>query len=101
MQPKLSRSANRLRAAVNSRDYREVGQLLDVFRREVEACWKEAATREERCAISTEVTILLQWARNATLVARSHTQAKVIQLARRSAYSSADLHKRDHLELDA
>lgn len=101
MQPKLSRSANRLRAAVNSRDYREVDQLLDVFRGEVEACWNEAATSEERRTIAIEVTSLLQWARTAAFVARSHTQGKLIQLARRSAYARADSRNRDHLELDA
>ena len=101
MTSKLIRSANRLRAAVNSRDYREMEQMLDAYRLEVETCWKASATREERGALSTEVTGLLQWARTAMLAARSHSQAKLIQLARRSAYANVDSRERVHLNLDA
>jgi|HubBroStandDraft_4_1064222.scaffolds.fasta_scaffold640206_2 hypothetical protein len=95
------RSANLLCAAVNARDYQEVDRLLDVYRSEVEACWKVATTRDEQIAISTEVIGLLQWARSATLAARSHAQGKLIQLSRRSAYARMSLHKRERLELDA
>jgi len=82
-------TAERLRNAVAAGDYREVDGLLDVYRSEVEARWRESASAEERRSISNEVTTLLGWARQTILAARAHTQRKLIHLTRQSAYVSA------------
>jgi hypothetical protein len=85
----LSKTAELLRNAVAAGDYREMDRLLDVYRSEVEARWKESQSAEERCSISTEVTTLLGWARQTILAARAHTQRKLIHLTRQSAYVSS------------
>jgi hypothetical protein len=83
-----SATAERLRAAVSTGNYRRLDQLLDVYRREVEASWNTADTPEQRLAISSEVTALLQWARHAILAAWAHAQGKLLQFKRQSAYAS-------------
>jgi len=95
-----STTADRLRAAVTAGAYWEVDQLLCVYRREVEATWKTTRSKEKRREIATEVTTLLQWARNSILASRSHTQSRVIEFSRQGAYSPA-MSKVDQLELDA
>jgi hypothetical protein len=89
-----SRTPELLRRAVVASDYREVERLLDVYQGEVESCWRQADSDDERRALSTDVTALLGWARQSILAARSQTQSKLIQLTQRSAYVK-------QLELDA
>jgi len=96
-----SLTADRLRSAAAAGAYAEVDFLLEGYRHEVEGCWKSATSVEERRAISTEVTSLLQWIRHTILAKRSHTQHKLIQLSRRSAYASCGARKPAHLQLDA
>ena len=55
---------------------------------------------EEQNAISTEVSSTLEWARTATLAARSHTQRKLILLRRESAYTPS-IRKNEVLNLNA
>jgi len=84
-----SPTAELLHGAVAAGDYREVERLLDLYRGEVEACWKAATSAEERQQISRDVTVLLGWARQTILAARAHAQRKLIHLTRQSAYVSA------------
>jgi len=74
------------RNAVSAGAFAEAEQLLEGYRHEVEASWN-AASHEQRLAIATEVNSTLEWARTATLAARSHTQRKLILLRRESAYT--------------
>jgi hypothetical protein len=96
-----SPTVERLRAAVSTGDYRQLDQLLDVYRLEVEASWKAAATPEERREISMEVSSLLGWARHAILAARSHAQGKLLQFRRQSAYVDGRASRHANLSLEA
>jgi hypothetical protein len=82
-----SRTVELLRDAVSSGAYPEAERLLGDYRGEMQGCWEAATSTEQRAAIVAEVGELLEWARTATLVARSHTQRKLIHLARRKAYA--------------
>ena len=66
----------------------------------MEASWNAATSDDQRLAIATEVSEVFEWARTATLAARSHTQRKLILLRRESAYTP-DLPKSEFLHLDA
>jgi hypothetical protein len=88
------------RKAVSAGAFLEAEQLLEMYRRYVEAFWKAATSEEEQQAISTEVSSTLEWARTATLAARSHTQRKLILLSRDSAYTPG-IRKSEVLNLDA
>jgi hypothetical protein len=77
-----------LRSAVSSGAYPEAERLLGVYRGEMQASWEATTSSEQRAAIAAEVGEVLEWARTATLVARSHTQRKLIHLARRNAYAA-------------
>jgi hypothetical protein len=94
------RTAELLRIAVAAGAYVEAELLLAMYRSEMQASWEAATSPEQRGAISTEVSVLLQWARSTTLAARSHAQSKLIHLSRRSAYAGT-VRKMDPLELDA
>jgi hypothetical protein len=100
MSATASLTAERLRAAVSTGNYRLLDQLLDVYRMEVEASWKAAATAEQRREISSDVTALLGWARHAILVSRAHAQGKLLQFKRRNAYANAGAQGRGHLSLE-
>jgi len=76
-----------VRAAVCAGDYRQLDELLEVYRAEVEASWRSAETPEQRREISTETTALLQWARFSILAARAHAQRKLIHLKSGNAYA--------------
>ncbi len=82
-----SRTVELLRAAVASGAFAEADRLLGVYRGEMEANWHAAASPAQRAAIASDVTALLEWARTATLAARSHAQSKLIHLTRRKAYA--------------
>ena len=82
-----SPTVERIRTAIASGSYAEADRLLGVFRGEMQANWEAASSVEERAAIATEVNSLLEWARTATLAARSHAQRKLIHLTRRNAYA--------------
>ena len=82
-----SPSVKLLQNAVSSGAYPEAERLLGVYRDEMQANWEAAASPGQRAAIAAEVGELLEWARVATLAARSHNQCKLIQLSRRNAYS--------------
>ena len=75
------------RKAVSAGTFPEAEQLLERYRRDVEASWETAASNDQRLAIASEVSSTLEWARTATLAARSHTQRKLILLRRESAYT--------------
>jgi hypothetical protein len=80
--------------------YWEVDQLLEVFRREVEGCWNETNSADQRREIAAEVTGVLQWARHSILAARSHTQRKLIHLSRQGAYATVGSAQVEQLELN-
>ena len=88
------------RKAVSAGAFLEAEQLLEMYRRGVEASWNAATSDENRLAIATEVSTTLEWARTATLAARSHTQRKLILLRRESAYTPGP-RKNEFLNLDA
>jgi hypothetical protein len=75
------------RKAVSAGAFSEAEQLLESYRRDVEVSWEAATSDAQRLAIATEVNATLEWARTATLAARSHTQHKLILLRRESAYT--------------
>ncbi len=79
-------TTKKLRLAVAAGNYLEVEQLLVEYRIEVESEWMSASA-DQRRAIASEATSLLQWVRHTILAARSHAQHRHAQLARQSAYS--------------
>ena len=82
-----TRAVDLFRKAVSAEAFSEAEQLLEMYRREVETSWNAATSDGERLAIATEVGDVFEWARTATLSARSHTQRKLILLRRESAYT--------------
>jgi hypothetical protein len=93
-------AVNLFRSAVSAGAFAEADQLLESYRRDVEASWNAATSDEQRIAIAMEVSEVFEWARTATLVARSHTQRKLILLRRESAYTPG-IHGNEVLHLDA
>lgn len=93
-------AVNLFRQAVSAGAFSEAEQFLESYRRDVEADWSTATSDEQRLAIATEVAEVFEWARTATLVARSHTQRKLILLRRESAYAPG-IHNHEVLHLDA
>ena len=81
------KAVDSFRQAVSAGAFAEAEQLLEAYRRDVEACWHAATSDDTRLAIVTEVSEVFEWARTATLAARSHTQRKLILLSRESAYT--------------
>jgi hypothetical protein len=88
------------RKAVSAGAFLEAEQFLEGYRRDVEVSWEAATSDEQRLAIATEVSSTLEWARTATLAARSHTQHKLILLRRESAYTPS-IRKNEVLNLNA
>jgi hypothetical protein len=84
-----SRTGELLRGAVETGNYREMERLLEVYRSEVEVCWKATSSAVERQQMAKEVTALLAWARQTILAKRAHAQQKLIHLTRQSAYVNA------------
>jgi hypothetical protein len=80
-------AVNLFRSAVSAGAFSEAEQLLELYRRQVETCWNAATTDDQRQAIALEVSEIFEWARTATLSARSHAQRKLILLHRESAYT--------------
>jgi hypothetical protein len=95
-----SAAVDLFRRAVSAGAFAEAEQLLESYRRDVEASWEAATSDNTRLAIVTEVSEVFEWARTATLVARSHTQRKLILLSRESAYTPS-LGNTEVLHLDA
>ena len=88
------------RSAVSAGAFREAEQLLESYRRDVESSWNAATSDEQRLAIAMEVSATFEWARTATLSARSQTQRKLILLRRESAYTPS-MRKNELLNLNA
>lgn len=88
------------RTAVSAGAFLEAEQLLEIYRRGVEASWYAATSDDTRLAIAMEVSATLEWARTATLAARSHAQRKLILLRRESAYTPS-IRKNEVLNLNA
>ena len=88
------------RSAVSAGAFPEAEQFLEVYRRDVETSWNAATCDEQRMTIALEVGEVLEWARTATLAARSHTQRKLILLRRESAYTPS-IRKKASLILNA
>jgi hypothetical protein len=88
------------RKAVSAGAFPEAEQLLERYRRDVEVSWEAATSEDQRLTIAKEVSSTLEWARTATLAARSHTQRKLILLRRESAYTPS-ICKSDMLNLNA
>jgi hypothetical protein len=95
-----SAAVDSFRSAVSAGAFPEAERLLEMYRHEVEVSWKAATSDDERQAISTEVTAVLEWARVATLSARSHAQRKLILLSRERTYTPS-LQKPELLDLNA
>ena len=95
-----SKAVDSFRKAVSAGAFAEAEQLLEAYRRDVEASWHAATSDDQRLAIAIEVGEVFEWARTATLVARSHTQRKLILLRRESAYTPS-ISKNEVLHLDA
>jgi|SRR5579872_110139 len=84
---RLTRTRDSLHAAIQSGAWSTAQELLAAFRLEVETCWREAATEQERRALSQNVTGFLQWARAMTITSREHAQERLNRLNRRHAYT--------------
>ena len=96
--PSPSKAVDLFRKAVSAGAFAEAEQLLESYRQDVEASWEAATSDDTRLAIATEVSEVFEWARTATLAARSHTQRKLILLSRESAYTpSLSNHELLHL----
>jgi hypothetical protein len=93
-------AVNLFRSAVSAGALAEAEQLLELYRRDVEASWHAATCDDERLAIAMEVSDVFEWARTATLSIRAHTQRKLILLRRESAYMP-NMRKNELLNLDA
>jgi len=78
---------DRFRRAVAAGAFLEAQELIELYRGDVESSWNAATSDEQRRAIALEVSETFEWARTATLAARSHTQRKLILLRRESAYT--------------
>jgi hypothetical protein len=98
--PSPRTAVDTFRKAVSAGAFAEAELLLEVYRRDVELAWNAAPSDDTRLAIATEVCEVFEWARTATLVARSHTQRKLILLSRESAYTPS-LSNHEVLHLDA
>jgi hypothetical protein len=94
----MPKPADRLRAAVAAGAHREAELLLEAFRRDTEQRWHAAQSDQDRRAIADEVTELLGWARTTAVVARAHTQGKLIQFSQRRAYVTPAGQPADRLE---
>jgi hypothetical protein len=84
---RLTRTRDNLHAAIQSGAWSTAQELLAAFRLEVETSWREAATEQERRALSQNVTGFLQWARAMTITSREHAQDRLNRLNRRHAYA--------------
>jgi hypothetical protein len=93
-------AVNLFRSAVSAGAFSEAEQFLELYRRDVEASWHAATSDDQRLAIAMEVSEVFEWARTATLSARSHTQRKLILLRREAAYAPS-IHKNELLNLNA
>jgi hypothetical protein len=80
--------SEKLRLAVSAGNYAEAQQLLTQFGSEVESQW-HAAPADQRSAIASDATNLLQWAKHTILAARAHVRHQHAQLAGQSAYSKS------------
>ncbi len=78
--------ADKLRAAIISGAPGDAERALEELRMEVESAWRAAKSPEARRAISSEVTGLLEWARQTIVVRRAHAQSKLYRLTRQGAY---------------
>jgi C4-type Zn-finger protein len=95
-----SKAVDLFRSAVSAGAFSEAEGLLETYRRDVEASWRAATSEDQRLAIAMEVSEVFEWARTATLAARSHTQRKLILLRRESAYTPS-VRKNEVLNLNA
>jgi hypothetical protein len=91
------KTADKFREAVRFGNFRAADRLLGELRGEVERSWA-AAPAEERQSIAVEVLELLDWARQAAMVTRSHAQRKLTQVRRGGAY--VPVASRGHLEFE-
>ena len=82
-----TRTRDNLHAALQSGAWSTAQELLAAFRLEVETSWRDAATEQERRAISQSVTGFLQWARAITITRRAHAHDQLSRLNRRHAYA--------------
>ncbi|MDP8989274.1 MAG: hypothetical protein M3N41_04245 [Acidobacteriota bacterium] len=87
--PSPTKAVDSFRKAVSAGAFAEAEEFLEAYRRDVEACWNAATSDDTRLAIITEVSDVFEWARTATLAARSHTQRKLILLSRERAYTNS------------
>jgi C4-type Zn-finger protein len=95
-----SKAVDLFRSAVSAGAFSEAEGLLETYRHDVEASWRAATSEDQRLAIAMEVSEVFEWARTATLAARSHTQRKLILLRRESAYTPS-VRKNEVLNLNA
>jgi hypothetical protein len=79
---------HKFRTAVRFGNLGEADRLLGELRREVELAWA-TAPEAERQSLAAQVLDLLKWARQNVLVKRSHTQRKLAQVQRDSAYQAS------------
>ena len=86
--------------AIRRGAHQEAEWVLSELRDEVEALWAAADSREERQEIASEITALLEWARQTVVSARSHTQAKLIRLNRQKIYLVANPRRREPVQVD-
>jgi len=82
-----TRTRDNLNTAIRSGSWSTAQELLGVFRLEVEASWRAAASEQERRVISENVTGFLQWARAMTITSREHARTRLNGLQRRHAYA--------------
>lgn len=84
-----ARPSDNFRTAITTGDLGDAERALDDLRLEVEASWHAAQSADEQQAIASEITGLLEWARQMLLVKRAHAQTKLSRLSRQGAYVPA------------
>jgi hypothetical protein len=94
------RTADRFRVAIRRGAHQDAEMLLDELRYEVETLWTATSSRAERQAIASEVTTLLEWARQMVVTSRSHAQAKLVGLDRPQAYLTSGSRRLEHVQID-
>jgi hypothetical protein len=95
----IFKTGDEFRAAIRAGNYNAADRLLIELRRQVEASWPTVGA-QERQSMAAQVLELLTWARQSTLVKRSHVQRQLSQITRHRAYVSANARETRHLELE-
>lgn len=95
----LNFACNALRDAISRQNYQGAQELLADCARRIEAILPEL-TAEERAALRSRVTALLEWAQTAVKAGRQHGEQQLSNLAGSKLYRMPDARKRTTWNLE-